>query len=345
MEMLDTAHASTAGPAAPLDTKGIVRAALGVVALLTVLLAAFAWPTDNLEPRSLPLAIAAPSAEAAAAVEAQLVGAFGEDGVDVVPAADRSAAVTTIEDREAYGALVVDSDGAEVLTATAASPLVAQLLGQAAQGMAAQPDSPPASATDVVPATDGDPRGIIFSAGALPLAVGGLLVGAVTSLQLRRVRDRLVAALLAGIGTGLALAGVLQGWLGALSGSYWANASVIALGVLAVALPIIGLHRLLGRPGIGIIAALVVLVGNPQSGITSAPELLPLGWLGQSLPPGAAGTALRGTAFFDGAGIGTPLIVLLIWTVAGLALMLVPRKDVTAPADGAARSRHLATTG
>lgn len=316
-----------------LDTRGIIRATLGVVVLLTVVLAAFAGPTSELKPRSLPLAVAAPSAEEADAVEAQLANGFGEDGIDVVEVADRDAAVAAIEDREAYGAIVVGTDGAEVLTATAASPLVAQLLGQAAQGTAAQQESPPPSVTDVAPATDSDPRGAIFSAGALPLAMGGLLVGAIPSLLLRRVRDRVATAFLASAGAGLALTGVLQGWLDALSGNYWANASVIVLGILAVALPVIGLHRLLDRPGIGIIAVLVMLVGNPLSGVASAPELLPLGWLGQLLPPGAAGTALRGTAYFDGAGIGTPLLVLLCWAGAGLALALalalVPRKEST----------------
>ena len=62
--------------------------------------------------------------------------------------------------------------------------------------------------------------------------------------------------------------------------------------------------------------------GNPLSGMTSAPEMLPSGWgaLGQLLPPGAAGTALRSVSFFDGAGAGRPLVVLTCWLVAGLAL-------------------------
>jgi hypothetical protein len=72
--------------------------------------------------------------------------------------------------------------------------------------------------------------------------------------------------------------------------------------------------------------ATVLLLGNPLSGLTSAPELLPAGWgaLGQMLPPGAAGTALRSTAYFDGAGATTSLWVLTAWFVVGVALMLLP---------------------
>jgi hypothetical protein len=66
----------------------------------------------------------------------------------------------------------------------------------------------------------------------------------------------------------------------------------------------------------------MMLLGNPLSGLTSAPEMLPSGWgsLGQLLPPGAAGTALRSVSFFDGAGAGRPFLVLSAWIAFGLLL-------------------------
>jgi hypothetical protein len=72
-------------------------------------------------------------------------------------------------------------------------------------------------------------------------------------------------------------------------------------------------------------AVTLILLGNPPSGLSSAPELLPAGWgaFGQLLPPGAAGTLLRSTAFFDGAAAGRTVLVLSCWLVAGLALFLV----------------------
>ena len=87
-----------------------------------------------------------------------------------------------------------------------------------------------------------------------------------------------------------------------------------------------GLHRVLGLPGIGLGAAVMMLLGNPLSG---APEMLPAGWgaLGQLLPPGAAGSLLRSTAFFDGAGAWGPVLVLGTWLVFGVALALVPRRE------------------
>jgi len=309
----------------------VIAASAGLVTLLTLLLVAFTWPPSELEPRGLPIAVAAP-AQASDAIGQQLAGA-GADAFDVIAVGDRAAAVAAIEDREAYGAIVVGPDGQEVLVSSAASPTVAQLLTQQAQ---AQAGSGAARVTDVVPTAAGDPRGAVFNAGALPLALGGIMIGAITSLALRRTRDRFVTAVTVAVVGGFALTGVLQGWLDALGGSYAVNAAIVALGILAVALPIVGLRHLIGTPGVGVVALLILLVGNPLSGVTSAPELIPLGWLGQLLPPGAVGSALRGSAFFDGAGVAGPLLVLGCWAAAGAVLACLPRRERTPEAGAAA---------
>ncbi|MDQ4053041.1 MAG: hypothetical protein M3237_10115, partial [Actinomycetota bacterium] len=285
--------------------------------LVAVLLTAFTWPTSQLEPRSLPVVVAGPD-DAADRFGDQLGQRAGDDAFDVSPVADRAAAVDALRDREAYAGFVPSPDGqVEILVASAASPVVAQLLGEMAGDLDAE-------VTDIVAAPADDPRGATFGAGALPLVLGGLLTGAVASLALSTARQRIATALGTSASSGLVLAGVLQGWLDVLEGSYWADAGVIALGIAAISLSVVGLGTILGHTGIGLAALTMLLVGNPLSGITSAPELLPLGWLGQLLPPGATGTALRSTAFFDGAGSGLPLLVLTCWTLAGLALAVAP---------------------
>jgi hypothetical protein len=64
----------------------------------------------------------------------------------------------------------------------------------------------------------------------------------------------------------------------------------------------------------------MMVIGNPFSAVSSAPELLPkpVGLIGQLLPPGAGGNLLRSTAFFGGAGGARHLAVLLAWAVLGL---------------------------
>ncbi len=68
-----------------------------------------------------------------------------------------------------------------------------------------------------------------------------------------------------------------------------------------------------------------MLLGNPFSGATSAPEMLPRPWgeIGQWLPPGAGATLLRSVSYFGGARSGGSWTVLAIWAAAGLSLVVV----------------------
>ncbi|HYF72115.1 MAG TPA: hypothetical protein VD864_04805 [Nocardioides sp.] len=307
---------ATAPAPAPSSPRTLLAVAGGLVVLLTLLVSAFTWPPSELEPRSLPIVVVGDD-ETGAQVVAGLEAAAGEDAFDVEFVPGRAEAVAAIEDRDAYGALL-PAEG-ELLVASAAGPTVAQLLTQVARA-----SQPAVTVTDVVPTPDDDPRGMAFTAAALPLVLGGIATGVLTSMVLTRTRDRVAgAALVAGAG-GLVLTGLVQGWLGALEGGYLANSGVVALGIAAVALTIIGLRHVLGRPGIAVGALLMLLVGNPLSAVSSAPELIPLGFLGQLLPPGAFGSALRSTAFFDGAAVTAPLLVLAAWIAGGLLLALTP---------------------
>ncbi|WP_020389525.1 hypothetical protein [Kribbella catacumbae] len=292
-----------------------------LTAVLTVLLIAFAWPAARSEPRDLPLALAGP-AQAVATAQSSLEQAM-PGGFEITAVPDRAAAVKAIEDREVYGALVLDQQAPELLTASAGGPAVAQVLTQlSARLAAANPGMQPPKVTDVVPLPADDPRGAGLAAGALPLVLGGILGAALLTQLVKGGARRVAGAITSAITGALALAAVLQFWLGSFEGSYVANASVIALSIGAISLTLLGLEWLLGTAGLGLGAAIMMLLGNPLSGLTSAPEMLPSGWgaLGQLLPPGAAGTALRSVSFFDGAGSGGSFLVLGCWLVLGLGL-------------------------
>jgi hypothetical protein len=302
------------------------RALWGVVVLVSVLvglaLAAFAWPAARLGPRDLPIGVVAP-AGAGDAIERRLTG----DALEVHRFADQASARAAIADRDVYGAIVVGPQGTTVLTASAASPLVAQLLQQAAAGggPAAAPSpgggaAAPVRVVDVVPADPDDPRGAALTASVLPLVLAGMAAGLLVWLAGGPGPARWAALAAASAAAGLVAAGTVQGWLGLLGGNWLVNAGVLGLTVLAVAATVAGLAALGGRAGAAVGALLMVLVGNPLSGVSSAPELLPAGAVGQLLPPGAGGSLLRSTAFFDGAGAAGPLTVLAAWVVLGLAL-------------------------
>lgn len=317
-----TVSAPTTEPATPGRVVALI--AVMVAAGVGFLVTAFAWPSLSIEPRDVPVAVAgpAPAVESlGATLDEARPGAF-----DVRPASDAAAARQMVLDREVYGAVVLGPQGPqEVLIASSASPLVAQLLTQVAQSSV-----PPSEAgtvpvvTDVAPAPEGDPRGLGLAAGAFPLTLAGVITGSVMALRVRGAGRRLAGAALTAVLVGPVVVGVLHGWLGALGGDPIAEMAVVAFGVLAGALFVLGSHALLGVRGIPLAAAVMVLLGNPLSAATSAPELLPAGWseLGQALPPGALVDALRGVSGFDGAGVTAPLLVLSAWVVAGTIAVL-----------------------
>ncbi len=100
-----------------------------------------------------------------------------------------------------------------------------------------------------------------------------------------------------------------------------------------------GLTAPLGVGGFVLAALLLVFVGNPFSGVSTAPVLLPewAAFVGQLLPPGAGGSLLRSSAFFDGNGGGGALAVLLGWATLGLAAVWA---GTLRPRRGGALSGH-----
>ncbi|MER5203305.1 ABC transporter permease [Streptomyces sp. NPDC002825] len=304
--------AATTPPAAGRRTLAVF-VLIPVVAALA--LAVFAWPAARIAPRDLPIGVAGPAA-AADAVEQRL--GRHEGAFEIHRYEDAEAARAAIEDRDVYGAVVVTPTGTELLTASAGSPVVAGLLREAVAAQA--PAGTPVPVTDVVAAPSGDPRGAVLGASLLPLAIVGAATGAATVLL--GLRGARAVATLVGASAlgGLVGAALADSWLGALTGDWWAEAGVLGLTVLAIGSAFAGFATLLGKAGFGLAATLTILLGNAFSGMSSAPQLLPtgVGALGQWLPPGAGGSALRSVSAFDGAAAGGPLLVLSLWALAGL---------------------------
>ncbi|WP_211320688.1 ABC transporter permease [Arthrobacter livingstonensis] len=330
--------------------------AVGSAAVVAVVLLAFLWPSVTSRVHNLPVVVSG-SGPAETALHAQLekAGVFA-----ISPADNRAAAIAAVEARDAYGAFVVapDGSGVDVLTASAASPVVVQIMNQAAagisQGMAQQAaagqaarvqaalasgrlsamasalqpvPAPKVTVTDVAPLNKQDPRGTGLALLGLPLAMGGMIGGVLISLVVTGFRRRLAAAGAYGVAGGLGLVGILQGWFGILSGPYLLNALAMGLGLFAIAITIVGLESLLGKPGIPVGAVLTMFIGNPISSLTSPLEFLPWHWgeIGQWFVPGATGTLLRDLSYFPNAAQGVHWLVLAAWSAAGIALAILGR--------------------
>ncbi|MBX3098533.1 MAG: hypothetical protein KF761_03050 [Salinibacterium sp.] len=265
------------------------------------------------------------------ALEQQSPGAFA-----FVEAADRAGAVDLIESRAVYGAIVL-GQAPEVLTASAGSPIVAQQLASLAPvlqakltaALAAQGIQPPApivvTVTDVVPLAATDSRGAGLASSSFPLLLGGLLGGIAISLAVVGVWRRVAAVVGYSVVAGLSLAGIMQGWFGALQGAYLVNAAAIALALLSMSAVIVGLVSVLGRPGLAVGPIVFLLIANPISSFAQPLEFLlqPWGVVGQWFPPGAAATLLRDLSYFPSADATFPWLVLTGWAVAGLLLALL----------------------
>ncbi|MEU8945670.1 ABC transporter permease [Streptomyces sp. NPDC048489] len=338
----------------------VATVALPLVISLAVL--AYAWPASRIAPRDLPVGVVGTNPAVQKAVEG--LTHSKPDAFDLRLYPDQESARSAIRNREVYGAFVVTAGKVTVLEAGAASPSVAQILTTTGRQLAARAEqlharvatpaagashrstaggSPARSApkvgfqaVDVVPTSADDPRGVVFSSALLPLTICSVLIAALVALTGVRtsVRRRLLDLLAACAAAGLAAYLITQGVLGALPHEHAATWGALSLTLLAISSTSVGLISLLGPAGLGLGAALMVFVGNPFSGGTSAPELLPkvVDDIGQWLPPGAGMSLLRSTAYFDGNGSEGHLAVLVLWSALGLTAAVFGRRTPDATA-------------
>ncbi len=293
------------------ELPAVVRPLVVGIVLVSLFTFFFVYPLHDPKPNDLPVGI----------FDATGYGPSTE-GYEVKQYPDEEAARQAILDREIYGA----SSAGKTLVSSAASFTVAQTLKEMAGD---------AEVVDVRPVAKEDPRGLSINFTILPLSVTAIL-GALLLFQLApavtpptRLAALTLFALVGGI-TSMLIAHVA---IGAIPGPFLALAGLAALAIAAMATASSGLMQRLGPPGIGLSFLIFLMLGNPASGAASAPELLPDPWKdgGQFLPPGALGTGLRNVAYFDGAALTRPLLVLLAITALGVVLVLTgPRGSARA---------------
>jgi hypothetical protein len=316
-------------PAGPGVLAGVV---MGLAAAICLMLLAFSAPTIHSGPHDLPLALSGPGPAVTrlyTTLREKNPGAF-----EVTTYATADEVTAAIKHRDAVGGVSIASDrGVTVQTASAAGAPYASLLRNIGSALA---DSGLAvTYTDVAPLTSDDPAGTGLAALALPLAFGGTASAVILATLFPRSRTLcVVGSVIFSVLAGLAATAILQYWLGAIDGPFWATAAGVGVGIAAISLTVLGLESLLGYAGAGLGALMMVFIANPLSGIATGPAWLPQPWgdIGQFLPIGAAGTVIRSAAFFDGAGSGRALLVLAAWIVLGLILVALSTRRESRPA-------------
>ena len=307
---------------------------VGVPALLIVMLLCFLTPSLNSGAKDLPLAIAGPpqaTNRITSALEAKAPGSFETTTYEQPDQAGQA-----VKDRQAVGAIAVGANGITVMTASGAGTPYVQLLKGIGAGLEATGQH--VTYEDLAPMTNEDPTGVTIASLALPLAFGGN-VSAVLLITLLRKSPwlRMLGAALMSLASGLAITALLQFGFHTIDGGFWMTTGALTLGIAAISLTVIGAKDLLGYPGLGLGGFLILFISNPLSGIATGPQWLPAPWgeIGQLMPIGAAGTAMRSAVFFNGAGAGRAVIVLICWALAGLVMSalgarLTARRERTA---------------
>ena len=297
---------------------------IGLSIVIPLVLLMFIGPASRGAPHDVPIGVVGPPAavgQMSSSLEQHQPGAFDvrsfETSDDLRDAA---------RNREVYGGFVLGAQP-ETIVATGGSPAVATTLTQIGAGLAAQSGAPAAPVVDVAPAADDDSRGAGFGSMVMPVFMAGVALGATAALVGRRRRVILWALPVGAAAVAAASIGVAMA-VGVLGGGFGLQWLALAAGILAIAAPVAGLVRAVGTPGIGGAALVFMLVGMPLAGISAPPEFLPSIWgtVGQLLPLGATGTALRSAAFFDGAGSPAAFAVLVAWIVIGYLLLSVPMR-------------------
>jgi hypothetical protein len=277
---------------APRPHTPIVRTlaiAVGLTAIIAVIVLAFSWPAVTADPKGVTIAIAGPEA-AVSAIETQLTEE--SDGVyEITVVDDRDEAVEGLEERDYFGAIILGSEP-ELLTASAngvVNQVVAQLAtplqtaltphAQAAAEASGQPvPEVTLTLTDIAPYSDDDPNGSLLSSAFLPMLLGGIIGGVmIATLIVGSVRRILAVTVYSAVG-GVVLTSILQGWFGSIQGEFWLNVGAFSMTIAAIAAPMIGFVALIGRAGTPVGPVVMMLFANPISGAAVPPQFLPGSW-------------------------------------------------------------------
>lgn len=341
-----------------------VLVAVFAATIVSVILLAFSWPTVTADPKDLPIAAVGDQKQIDQVVanapegmldltsvdsrdeavrmikERKAYGAFvlGEKP-EVLTASAASPAVS--QQLSAIGTQMQEKiDGQAISGLQEGNKQMQKALAAAASGQpgpqenapsdgqgadASAMEAPHVTITDVVPLSEDDPSGAGLAIAGLPLTIGGIVGGVLTSMLVHSRRMRAVSVIVYGAVGGVALALILQSWFGILQGNFGLNVLAAGLAIASTAGLINGFVSLIGSGGIAIGAVLTMFIGNPIASLNQPKEFLAGSWgdIGQFFVPGASGALLRDLSYFPDAVMTAQWWALIGWFVLGIVLILV----------------------
>jgi hypothetical protein len=285
---------------------------------------AFANPT----PHAIPID-AVGTADQANALQRQLdiVAPQGFVVSSVSSPAEGSAALAGNETAAVYAP---GHAGVTLAASSAASATRADYLHSVFAEISAASEDAPLTYVDAAPRAAGDASGVGIMFYALPL----LLVGLITSIVLLqfgmwpiRKKFAVIAATGAFASTFAFVAATTLDVLPAdLMLLVYGFVLTQAIGWLTTAAALLAKQFFMP-----IAMTFVLILGIPSSGATVNGDMLPgfIRGLNSVLPFAQFVDITRASAYFDGRGIGEPLLILMAWTTAGAALLAVARRRIS----------------
>ena len=271
-----------------------------------------------LVPRNMPFGVAGPPSPVVAAVASKA-------GLDLTSYPSQSAVMNAVNRGELYGAYVTGSSS-DTLIVVPAKSFFAQTELEPAFEAAAIKLGRQVMVQTAKPLPPSDPVGAVTPLLLLPLLIGGYLAAV---LVFKAAGGTAAAPWRAAILTGYALAGAVLTDLiaglgiGAYSSShFWPLLPCFWLITTAVVLAAAAIQGLAGKAGTLLVAVLFIVIGGPPAGGLGT-YLLPTYWrnIGVIFPPQSAVTLINHVIYFGGNNITTPLIVLVLYVLAGVAVI------------------------
>jgi Protein of unknown function (DUF3533) len=301
----------------------LLRPIVGGLALLVALLGLIGTAIRDPRPHDIPVGIAGPPAavrQVSTALGAAAPGAFRLTSYD-----SEAAARAALDSRSVDGVLVLGGAAPRVIVAGAGGDGPTGVITAAFTG-AFKAQGATVTVETVHPFAAGDPHGLILFFVVVAVLISTLVAQAALGLG-REVGSgtRLLVATAFAVLAGAAGMGTAAWIAGGYGSGFWAAAALVALASSAVGVVMAGSVRLLGAAGIALAALVVVLVDLVSSGGPVGSQLLPdfYRWLAPWMPANELYGAMRGVLYFDGAGVGRPVIVLGGWLLGGLVLLLM----------------------
>ena len=238
------------------------------------------------------------------------------------------AARAAVDRRDVDGVVVVGGPtGSRIIVAGAAGDTATTLI-ESVFGAALSAQGPQVPVEVVHPFASGDPHGLILFFLVLATLVSTIVVqvGLLTRAAGARAATWLgvnavwaVLAGAAGVGAATWIAGDYD------TGALAPMGLLVAFTALAAGAFVAGSARLLGAPGLGLSALVIVLLDLISSGGPAGSTILPdvYRWMSPWMPAGELNSALRGTLYFGGEGVAFPVLVISAWFGLGLVLVII----------------------